>query len=125
MMKKLILNFEKKGPDFKELVQEAFNKDILNFLVSKETFSEFENIERINVYSKDLEISPKYRIYTDKAILNEVLGNGIPIEDLGFFKELKSKDDEVEIKDLSKTGQVDFIIVSAKDWKIILEDYSI
>ena len=118
-MKKLILNFEKKGPDFKELVQEAFNKDILNFLVSKETFSEFENIERINVYSKDLDISPKYRIYTDKAILNEIKGDGKIKEGLGFFKELKSKDDEIEIKELSNTGQIDFIIVSAKDWKII------
>ncbi len=118
-MKKLILNFEKKSPDFKELVQEAFNKDILNFLVSKETYSEFENIERINIYSKDLDISPKYRIYTDKAILNEILGDGLPKEGLGFFKELKSKEDEIEIKDLSNTGQVDFIIVSAKDWKII------
>ena len=50
-MKKLILNFEDKGTDFKELVQEAFNKDILNFLVSNDTYPEFENIERINIYS--------------------------------------------------------------------------
>lgn len=118
-MKKIILDFETTTENFKELVQEAFNKDILNFLVSKETYSEFEKIERINIYSKDLELSPKYRIYTDKAILNEILGDGIPEENLGFYKELKSKDDEVEIKDLANTGQVDFIIVSAKDWKII------
>ena len=118
-MKKLILNFEKRSTGFKELVQEAFNKDILNFLVSKETVSEFRNIERINIYSKDLEIAPKYRIYTDNAILNEIKGDRNIKEGLGFYKELKSKDDEVKIKDLSKTGQVDFIIVSAKDWKII------
>jgi len=31
-MKKIILNFAEKRDDFKELVQEAFNKDILNFL---------------------------------------------------------------------------------------------
>ena len=42
-MKKIILNFETKSVNFKEIVQEAFNMNFLNFLVSKETFSEFEN----------------------------------------------------------------------------------
>ena len=41
-MKKIILNFESKQNNFKELVQEAFNKDILNYLVSKNTYTEFK-----------------------------------------------------------------------------------
>jgi len=32
--KRIILNFEHKTNNFNELVQEAFNKDFLNFLVS-------------------------------------------------------------------------------------------
>ena len=51
-MKKIILNFEDKGSDFKELVQEAFNKDILNFLVTNDTYPEFENIERSPFWKK-------------------------------------------------------------------------
>lgn len=118
-MKKLILNFESKTSVFKELVQEAFNKDILNFLVSVDTIPEFAEIERVNLYSRNFDINPKYMIYTDKHKLIEKLnGSGI-IENLGYYKELKSKDDELEIIELSKSGKLNFIIVSAKDWKII------
>lgn len=118
-MKKLILNFESKSSDFKELVQEAFNKDILNFLVSKDTYLEFKNIERVNLFSKNLEINPKFSIYDDKEKLKLRLDESDIIENVGYYKELKSKADELEIIELSKTGKVDFIIVSAKDWKII------
>ena len=118
-MKRIILNFEKKSVDFKELVQEAFNKDILNFLVSKDTISEFESIERVNIFSKEAEMNPKYLIYENKEKLKELLSSGQIKESIGFYKELTSKDDEREIVEISKTGQVDFIIVSAKDWKII------
>lgn len=118
-MKKIILNFESKGKDFDELVQEAFNKDILSFLVSKETISEFEEIERINIYSKNLEINPKFAIYTDKQKLQEKINSAGIFDNLGYYKELKTKSDEIEIIELSKSGKVDYIIVSAKDWKII------
>lgn len=119
-MKRIILDFENKGADFKELVQEAFNKDILNFLVSKKTISEFEKVERVNIFSKDADISPKFIIYDDLSKLREVLNDDKTITDnIGYYKELKSKEDEREIVDISKSGQLDFIIVSAKDWKII------
>jgi len=118
-MKKIILNFEDKGSDFKELVQEAFNKDILNFLVTNDTYPEFENIERVNIYSRSLELNPKFTIYDDKQKLQEILNETKPIENVGYYKELKTKDDESEIVEISKTGKVDFIIVAAKDWKII------
>ncbi|MFX1256577.1 MAG: 3-dehydroquinate synthase II [Promethearchaeota archaeon] len=118
-MKKIILNFESKGDDFKAFVQEAFNKDILNFLVSKDTFPELKNVERVNLYSKNLEINPKYKIYVDKQKLQEKLNESETVENIGYYKELKTKDDELEIVELSKTGKVDFVIVAAKDWKII------
>ncbi len=119
-MKKLILNFEIKSNDFKELVQEALNKNILNFLVSKETFSEFENIERINMYSKDVQIPSKFLIYEHTENLKEKLDpENISRENIGFYMTLKSKEDERKIVEYSKTGSFDFIVVSAKDWKII------
>jgi len=118
-MKRIILNFESKGGDFKELVQEAFNKDILDFLISKDTHDEFEKIERVNLFSKDAAINPKYLIYEDIKLLNQKIEEGDVKHNIGFYMELTSKDDELEVKRLSKTGQVDFIIVSAKDWKII------
>ncbi len=118
-MKKLILNFQSKTSSFKELVQEAFNKDVLNFLVSADTVQEFTGIERVNLYSKNFDIKPKFMIYSDKHKLIEKLNESRIIENLGYYKELKSKEDELEIIDLSKSGKLDFIIVSAKDWKII------
>ena len=118
-MKKIILNFEFKSSNFKELVQEAFNKDILNFLVSKDTYTEVENIERLNLYSKHIEISPKFYIYDNKEKLEQKLSESELHENIGYYKELKTKDDELEIIELSNTGKLDFIIVSAKDWKII------
>ena len=119
-MKKMILNFESRISNFKELVQEAFNKNILNFLVSQETFKEFEKIERVVLYSRDLNIPSTYLVYDDKKLFNENLANEkFAHQNSGFFIELKRKEDEREIIALSKTGFIDFIIVSAKDWKVI------
>ncbi|MFX1311609.1 MAG: 3-dehydroquinate synthase II [Promethearchaeota archaeon] len=119
-MKKIILDFESKTKNFKELVQEAFNKDILNFLVSPATYTEFEQIERINLFTKNLDI-PAHNFITDnKEKLKELLSNKKYSEYIiGYYKDLKSKDDEKKIIELSKSRQVDFIIVSARDWKII------
>ena len=119
-MKRIILDLEIKTNYFKELIQEAFNKNILNFLVSEETISEFENIERVNLYSKNPQISSQFLIYEHIANLNELDNKkNSKSKNIGFFLELKSKEDERKIIEISKTGKVDFIVVSAKDWKII------
>ncbi len=118
-MKKIILNFEKKDSNFKELVQEAFNKDILNFLVSRETHSELKNVERVKIYSKDLELSPEFKILTNTDNLQTSLKENQGNAKVGIYKELKTKQDEREIVELSKTRLIDFIIVSARDWKVI------
>ncbi|MHA1987136.1 MAG: 3-dehydroquinate synthase II [Promethearchaeota archaeon] len=119
-MKKIILNFEKKLGNFNELVQEAFNKDILNFLVSKETYSELREVERVNLYTKDMSIPANFFISESEEKLKETLSDKKFSEVIiGFYKELKTKDDEQAIVKLSKGNQVDFIIVSARDWKII------
>lgn len=119
-MKKIIINFESRDNNFKELVQEAFNKDFLNFLVSQSTFSEFKGIERINIFTKDLNIPAKCRIYETKEELQRKLKEKrISEENIGFYKKLKSKEDEREVGELSKTGEIDLIIVSTKNWKII------
>ena len=119
-MKKIILNFENKLGNFKELVQEAFNKDILHFLVSKDTYSELGKIERVKLYTKDLNISANSYISESEEKLKELRSDKKFSEmSIGFYKELKTKDDERAIVNLSKGNQVDFIIVSARDWKII------
>jgi len=115
-MKKIILNFEKKTDNFKDLVQEAFNMNFLNFLLSEETYSELEKIERINTFTKNIEIPAKNLIFGNLEQLKKEKRLGI---NCGFFKELKLKNDEKAVIDLSKTNEVDFIIVSAKDWKVI------
>ncbi|TFG19846.1 MAG: 3-dehydroquinate synthase II [Promethearchaeota archaeon] len=119
-MKRIILNFEKRMNDFEGLVQEAFNMNFLNFMVSKETLSEFDKIERVKTYSQDLTVPSMYKVYSSKEEImkNVIVDDGIH-ENTGFYKQLTNKDDEREVIELSKTGQVDFIIVSAKDWKII------
>ena len=119
-MKKIILNFEQKGDDFEELVQEAFNMNFLNFMVSRETISEFEKIERVQTYSTNLELTPSFKVYTSKDnIMNSVVKDGQIHKNIGFYKELANKEDEREVIELSKTGKVDLVIVSAKDWKVI------
>ena len=115
-MKKIILNFEKKTDNFKDLVQEAFNMNFLNFLLSEETFSELEKIERINTFTKNIEIPAKNLIFGNLEQLKKEKKLGV---NCGFFMELKLKNDEKAVIDLSKTNEVDFIIVSAKDWKVI------
>ena len=119
-MKKVILNFETKSSNFKELVQEAFNKNFLNFLVSQKTFKEFETIERVVLYTRDFDIPSTYLVYDNKRIFEENLENEKYVDrNSGFFIELKTKEDEREIIALAKTRFIEFIIVSAKDWKII------
>ncbi len=119
-MKKIILDFETKNQKFKELVQEALNRNFLEFFVSQETFKEFEKIERINLYSKNPDIPTKYLVYDNKNFFSENLANQKYInKNFGFFVELKTKEDEQEIIELAKSRYVDFIIVSAKNWKII------
>jgi len=119
-MKKIILNFEKILENFKELVQEAFNKDILNFMVSKASYQKFENIERVKIYSRDPDIPCEYMIYDDELKLDKKITENKRREySLGLYKEIISKTDEKTIIDLSKTKQIDLIMVSAKNWKII------
>ncbi len=115
-MKKIILNFEKKTDNFKDLVQEAFNMNFLNFLLSEETYSELEKIERINTFTKNIEIPAKNLIFGNLEQLKKEKRLDV---NCGFFMELKLKNDEKAVIDLSKTKEVDFIIVSAKDWKVI------
>lgn len=119
-MKKIIINFETRSSSFKELVQEAFNKNFLNFLVTESTFSEFKGIERITIFTKDLEVPAKYTIYENKEELQKKLAEKrISGENIGFYKKLKSKEDEREVVELSKTGKIDLIIISTRNKKII------
>lgn len=118
-MKKIILDFESKPSEFKELVQEAFNKDILDFLVSKDTISEFKDIERVTLYSRDNSLNADIQLVEDKKALESQLDSTDSEKNRAYFKSLKSKGDEKEIIDVSTKFPIDMVIVAAEDWKII------
>jgi len=115
-MKKIILDFEVKTNNFKALVQEALNMNLLNFLLSKETYLELKQIERVITYTEDIELPAKNFIFKNL----EHLKDSKKIDaNKGILIELTFKTDEQKVIELSKKNEVDFIIVSAKDWKII------
>ncbi len=118
-MKRILLNFKQRKSQFKELVQEAFNRDILDFLISAETFGEFEDVERIKTYSWNRDLDTDFLIFENLSTLEGEFTQKDSETGLGYYKELKSKDDEAEIREVANTNRVDFIIVSAKDWKVI------
>jgi 3-dehydroquinate synthase II len=119
-MKKIILDFESKNEIFKDLVQEAINRNFFNFLVSQETFKEFEKFKRFNLYSKNALIPTKYLIYENKEKLMEnLILQKHENKNLGVLFELKTKKDEKEIIKIARSRIVDFIIVSTSNWKII------
>jgi 3-dehydroquinate synthase II len=115
-MKKIILNFEKKTDNFKALIQEALNVNLLNILLSKETYSELKQVERINTFSRDTELPVKNLIFKS---LEHLKSSKQADANRGIISELMVKLDEQKVIELSKKKEVDFIIVSAKDWKII------
>ncbi|MFX1382757.1 MAG: 3-dehydroquinate synthase II [Promethearchaeota archaeon] len=74
-------------------------------------------MERLNLFSKD--VDTKYLVYEDEESLNQKLTEKNIKNILGFYTKLKSKEDELKITKLAKTGLIDYMIVKAKDWKII------
>ncbi|TXT63483.1 MAG: 3-dehydroquinate synthase [Promethearchaeota archaeon] len=118
-MKRIILDFTEKTEEFKELVQEAFNRDILNFLISTTTHDEFKDIERVKTISKQKDLKPDYLLFENKEQINEFLNTSTETQDIAFYKELTTKEDEAEIKQLSNITKINLLIVSASDWKII------
>jgi len=115
-MKKIILNFDKKTDNFKALVQEALNMNFLDFLVSRDSFLEFKNIERVTTYSRDLSLNTQNLIVRDAS--EKPLGIEKRVK-IGLYYEMKLKQDEEFIVEESKKGNFNFIIVKAHDWKII------
>lgn len=114
-MKKIILNFQKKEQNYKDLVQEAFNNNFFDFMISKDTFQDFKNNDRIVIYSEDNSLSPNVLICSDIQSLKEF--NKSNNQKLGYSKNIKEKHDVDEL--ISKKNALDFLFVSAEDWKII------
>ncbi|MFX0074908.1 MAG: 3-dehydroquinate synthase II [Candidatus Hermodarchaeota archaeon] len=115
-MKKIILNFENKSDNFKALVQEALNMNILNFLISKETYSELKQIDRVVTFSRDIDLPVENLIFDNLAHLKTSQELDV---NRGVYLELLHKVDEQKVIELAQINDVDFIIVSAKDWKVI------
>lgn len=117
-MKKLILNFEHKTHNLKELVQEALNQNFLHFLISAETINFFKDLSRVDLYSKFPEDSSEYILFDSKITLKENKDKYIQ-KKRGFYKVLNSKEDEIEIQTLINENILNFIVVFATNWKII------
>jgi len=115
-MKRIIIDLEQKPKHFKEIVQEAFNLDFLNFLISKNTYDDLGSVERLNLYSKDRELEVNSIIYSNLDELDQLKNSQ---HNFGMYFHLKSKDDEIKIIDMTKRFDLDFVIVKASDWKII------
>ncbi|MFX0009316.1 MAG: 3-dehydroquinate synthase II [Candidatus Hermodarchaeota archaeon] len=115
-MKKIILNFEEKESNFKELVQTALNLNLLEVLISSKTATEFKNIERIRKYSFSTEIEADNLIFFD---IDKIPKNITKETNVGIYKELRTKQDERDIIEYSRQASINFVIVKAKDWKII------
>jgi 3-dehydroquinate synthase II len=118
-MKRIILNFQEKGAEFNELVQEAFNRDILHFMVSEKTLSEFEDIERIKTFAWDTDLDVDYGVYGDREELERAFEQEDLTKGIAYYKTVESKEDEMDITSLSNNRKISCIIVSATDWKII------
>jgi len=119
-MKTFILNFEEKTPNLKKLIQEALNYDFLDIMVSKDTFQELSKLERLKIYSKDLSLPVNNLICSDIDEVKRFISKDEPNPSkIGIYRALVTKEDETIIKGLSETNLLDFIIVSAKDWKVI------
>ena len=115
MLKKIILNFQKKQQNYKELVQEAFNNNFFDFMLSKDTFQDFRDMDHVIIYSNDNSISPNVLICSDLQSIKEL--NLSDDQLLGYSKKITEKKDIDEL--ISKKDMLDFVIVSAEDWKII------
>jgi 3-dehydroquinate synthase II len=118
-MKKIILNFESRIPEFKEIVQEAFNKDILDFYISEETYDEFKDIERLCLYSKKEFPETNTLLVENMDELEDYIKDADFKHKLAYQKNLTDKKDELEVINLSTKYPLDMIIVSAQDWKVI------
>ncbi|TFF89928.1 MAG: 3-dehydroquinate synthase II [Promethearchaeota archaeon] len=118
-MKRIIINLEEKTKHFKEIVQEAFNFDFLNFLISKNTYEDLASVERLNLYSKDPELEVNSIIYFNSDKLDQLKNKQHKQHNVGMHFYLKSKDDEKKIIEITKSLGLDFVIVKASDWKII------
>lgn len=119
-MKTIILNFEQKSPNFKELIQEALNHKFLDIMVSKDMFQEISKFERLTTYSKDLSLPVKNLIFSDIEEAKRFKAKSeSKLVKIGIYRELITKEDENIIMGLSETNLLDFIIVAAKDWKVI------
>ena len=84
-------------------------------MISTDTFQDFKDIDRVEIYSNEKSLSPHVLISSEFQSIEEF--NQSDIQKLGYSKEIKEKKDVDELS--SKKNMVDFVIVSAEDWKII------
>ncbi|MHA1339400.1 MAG: 3-dehydroquinate synthase II [Promethearchaeota archaeon] len=124
-MKKIILKYDNKIPEseFNELFQAALNYGIYDILVDEKYVERIAAIERITLYSYDMEASPKFLILKEPS--EEELKKNLELANKGNYFigcsfNLKTKEDEQNIIRIAKTyNDLSFIIVKALDWTII------
>jgi len=124
-MKKVILKYDKEIPEssFKELFQASLNYGIFDILVDDKYVEKIASIERISIYSYNIEHSPKFLILNEPT--QDELKSSLELANknnffVGCSFLLKSKEDEQKIIKIAKEyNDLSFIIVKAIDWIII------
>jgi 3-dehydroquinate synthase II len=78
-----------------------------------------KSISRLNLYSSDENLSIDNLIYSDLERISDFVNKGDLKSSFGIFYGLESKEDEIKIIEITKKYVPDFMIVNAKNWKII------
>lgn len=124
-MKKIILKFDGQIPEnqFNELFQSALNYGIFDIYTDEKYVEKISSIERINVYSDNIDDSPRFLVLNEPS--EEEISDKIKqAEKSNYFVGckylLKNKGDEQKIIKISKTyTDLSFMIVKAMDWTVI------
>jgi 3-dehydroquinate synthase II len=119
-MKKVILDFRAITNNLNELAQEAFNMNFFDILVSKKTFAQFNAIKQVTKYTMAPELKTDVYICKNREELDNLLEKAKPhFPKLGLFMNITTKVDLENIIELCHSNIIDFIIIRAKNWKVI------
>ncbi|MCP4762676.1 MAG: 3-dehydroquinate synthase II [archaeon] len=123
-MKKIILKYDNKIPkgEFNELFQASLNYGIFDIFTDESYIDKIAELERIHIYSKNIEDNPQYLILNEPT--DGVLNNAIKQAEksnylVGCSFILNTKEDEQKIIQIVRSTDISFIIVKALDWTVI------
>ncbi|TFF85785.1 MAG: 3-dehydroquinate synthase II [Promethearchaeota archaeon] len=119
-MKRVILDFREISSNLNELVQEAFNMNFFDILVSKKTFSQFSAISKVIKYALDAELKADVRLFENRDQLESYLKEADSQESsIGLLMDVTDRKDLQAAIELCNSSKISMIVIKAKDWKVI------